>query len=328
MSGMGYNRENYSKIKRSYEAKRGQALSVSRERMAEIHQKIPAIAAIDSELANTGILIMEEIRAGKEGLTERLENIRLDNEHLQAERRQILKSWGYPPDYTDVHYECPKCQDTGIDGLKMCSCMRFALTMAGFESSGLGRLFEFQNFDTFSLRFYNSDPKVYEHMSKILTICYQYAETFDKKTRENVLLMGKTGLGKTHLSTAMAGVIIERGFEVVYESAQNLFDDYSAERFGRTVSGRTADTARYGQCDLLIIDDLGTESSNSFTVGCLYNLINSRIMEGKPMLINTNLGTDELKSRYGDRIFSRLFGEFNVYQFLGTDIRMQKRIGK
>lgn len=126
------------------------------------------------------------------------------------------------------------------------------------------------------------------------------------------------------MSTAIASAVIGRGYEVVYESTQNLFDDYSVERFGRVVSGRSGDTARYLDADLLIIDDLGTETSNSFTQSCLYSLINSRVVSGKPMIINTNLSSDEIKARYGDRIFSRLFGEFTVLPFCGTDVRLQK----
>lgn len=322
---MGYNRENYIRIKREYEEKRSAAMELAKVHYKEIHERIPAIAHIDSELAGTGLQIMNEISAGKYRLKERLAEIRQSNEKLQTERSRLLTAYGYPADYTFPHFDCPKCQDTGFVDMKMCSCMRFRLTMAGLESSGLGRLFETQNFDTFSLKYYQNDPNTYRKMTTVLEICNEFAENFDSCTRENLLLCGRTGLGKTHLSTAVAGVIISRGYEVVYESAQNLFDDYSAERFGRSTGGREADTARYLDSDLLIVDDLGTESGNSFTVSCLYNLLNSRIISGKPMILSTNLSSDELQKRYGDRIFSRLIGEFTVLPFVGTDVRMQKR---
>lgn len=322
---MGYNRENYIRIKREYEEKRAAALKLAKDRQTEIHEQIPAIAHIDSELAGTGLQIMNEISAGKFRLKERLAELRRSNEKLQAERGRLLTAYGYPADYTFPHFDCQKCQDTGFVDGQMCSCMRFRLTMAGLESSGLGKLFETQNFDTFSLKYYQNDPSTYRKMTTVLEICNEFAENFDSQTRENLLLCGRTGLGKTHLSTAMAGVIISRGYEVVYESAQNLFDDYSAERFGRSNGGRETNTARYTECDLLIVDDLGTESGNSFTVSCLYNLLNSRIISGKPMIFSTNLTSDELQKRYGDRIFSRLIGEFTVLPFVGTDVRMQKR---
>lgn len=325
---MSYSRENYIKVKRSFDEKLALETEQAKARIKEIHEKLPEIAHIDAELANTGILIMEEISAGKLGLTERLDNIRLDNEQLQDERRRILSENGYPPDYTDIHYDCKKCRDSGIVGTKMCSCMKFALSMAALESSGLGKLFENQNFDSFSLKYYTADQRAYEQMSGILEICSDYAEGFDPSTRENLLLCGKTGLGKTHLSTAIAGTVIERGYEVVYESAQNVFDDFSAERFGRSFAGRDGNTSRYNDADLLIIDDLGAETVNSFTVSTLYSLINSRVISGKPMIINTNLTSDEIKAKYGDRIFSRLFGEFTVLLFRGTDVRMQRLGGR
>lgn len=322
---MGYKQENYNRIRQAFDGKRAEAERQAGERLAEVHQRIPAIAHIDGELASTGVQIMNEIAKGRIGLEQRIERLRLDNQALQAERGRLLTAYGYPADYTQPRYDCKKCGDTGYVGREMCSCLRFQLTMAGLESSGLSKLLETQNFDTFSLKYYQSDPNHYRRMSDVLEICSEYAESFDSRTRENLLLCGRTGLGKTHLSTAMAGVIISRGYEVVYESAQNLFDDYSGERFGRTVNGREASTERYTECDLLIMDDLGAEVSNAFTVSCLYNLINSRLIAGKPMIFNTNLGSEELQKRYGDRIFSRLIGEFTVLTFVGTDIRMQKR---
>lgn len=324
---MGYNRENYLRVRQAFEDKRAAAERLAEAHLQEVRGRIPAIAHIDSELAGTGVQIMNEIAKGKPGLEERLAIVRRDNEALQNERRRLLNAFGYPADYTEPKFDCKKCRDTGFSGDKMCSCMRFQLTVAGLESSGLARLFETQNFDSFSLKYYQSDPKVYSRMTRILEICSEFAENFDSETRENLLLCGKTGLGKTHLSTAMAGVIIGRGYDVVYESAQNLFDEYSGERFGRRVNGREANTGRFTDCDLLIVDDLGTESSNAFTVSCLYNLINVRLLAGKPLIFSTNLTSEDLQKRYDDRIYSRLAGEFTVLPFCGTDIRMQKRNG-
>lgn len=322
---MGYNRENYLRISQEYARKLSDAKNLAAKRLSEIHDRIPAIAQIDGELAGTGLRIMDAISAGKLGLEERIAEIRRSNEKLQAERRRLLEARGYPADYTDVHYDCPKCQDSGYVGRELCSCMRFRLTMAGLESSGIGRLFDSQNFDTFSLKYYQNTPDTYRKMATVLDICSEYAEGFHSETRENLLLLGKTGLGKTHLSTAIAGVVISRGFEVVYESAQNLFDDFSAERFDNGRSGKQVSTERYRECDLLIVDDLGTEIANSFTVSTLYNLLNTRIQSGKPMIVSTNLTVENLQKQYGDRIYSRLIGEFTVLLFTGTDVRMQKR---
>jgi len=135
--------------------------------------------------------------------------------------------------------------------------------------------------------------------------------------------MGATGLGKTHLTTSMAYVIIDKGYDVVYDSAQNIFSAYEAKRFDKNMS---VDTDKFMTCDLLIMDDLGTEVSNAFTVSCLYNIINTRLVAGKATIINTNLSLAEINKRYTDRIGSRIMGEYNIHQFLGSDIRMQKRM--
>jgi DNA replication protein DnaC len=164
-------------------------------------------------------------------------------------------------------------------------------------------------------------------MQTVLGFCRRYAEEFSEKTSDNILLTGATGLGKTHLSTAIGQEVIRRGFDCVYVSAQNLLSDFEYERFGRSYRDDSPDrTEGYFRCDLLIIDDFGTEMGNQFTVASLYNLINSRMNAGKPMIINTNLSSGEIRSRYDDRIASRLFGEFIFFRIQGTDIRQQKRM--
>ncbi|MBQ2766264.1 MAG: ATP-binding protein, partial [Clostridia bacterium] len=149
--------------------------------------------------------------------------------------------------------------------------------------------------------------------------------SFDGVNGENVFFCGTTGLGKTHLSTAIAKTLIERGFDVVYDTAQNILSDFEYERFGRSYGDDSESrTDKYFDCDLLIIDDLGTEMTNQFTVSCLYNIINTRINHSKSMLISTNLTQNEIRERYSDRITSRLFGDFMVMRFVGKDIRLQK----
>ena len=163
-------------------------------------------------------------------------------------------------------------------------------------------------------------------MSRVFGIVKNYAETFRENGGRNLLFIGKTGLGKTHLSSACAKAVIDRGFDVVYESAQNIFSDFEYERFGRGYNSdaQNEKTARYFDTDLLIIDDLGTEVVNQFTTACLYNIINTRMCSGKGMIINTNLDQNELASKYQDRITSRLFGEFDICLFVGKDVRSQK----
>jgi len=207
----------------------------------------------------------------------------------------------------------------------MCRCMKKKLIEAGIESSGMGDLIKRQRFDNFSIDYYRKSESEYQRMSAIYGVLKQYAESFDAGTSQSVAMFGGTGLGKTHLSSAVAGVIIENGNDVYYTSAMNMFADFEQKRFGSSagfdVSG---DVSQYFSCDLLIIDDIGAEIANQFTVSCLYNVINTRLNRKKPTIISTNLNQEEFRKRYWDRITSRVFGEFLVLPFVGTDIRQQK----
>jgi DNA replication protein len=319
---MAYNKDNLAKIFENLAQRRVKAEEDAGAKRASLHAAHPEIAEIDRVLSQTGIKIFEASQGGSEGLSERIKKLRDENRALNQLRRETLAVCGYPEDYTDVKYTCPICSDTGYEGLKMCSCVRAALAMEGYKSSGIGNLMEKQSFQNFSLDFYADRDK--EIMQNTLSRVKKFADNFGSGDAVSLLMFGATGLGKTHLSTAAAKVIIEKGYDVVYETAQNIFSDFEYQRF-KSGYGETDDkTARYFDCDLLIIDDLGTEISNSFTVSCLYNIINTRINKGASVMINTNLTNDEILKRYADRITSRLFGEFSIMMFKGRDIRAQK----
>lgn len=321
---MGYNREVFADVRKQMENRRQAAIDTADARRRELYAELPEVEEIDRELSRTGLIIMEEIAKGKNGLAERLENIRLDNLDLQKQREAVLRRSGYPADYDFPKFVCPDCKDTGYVGQKMCYCLKAALTEEGLRRAGLAHLFESQRFDTFILDYYRHDPRVHRMMQNYLEICRNFANRFDRDTRQSLLFCGGTGLGKTHLSTAIAGEIVQKGFDVLYESAPNLLSAFEAERFGRSLTASVSDTSRYLTCDLLVIDDLGAELSNNFTVGVLYNLINTRIVSRKPTIISTNLSLDEIRTRYTDRIASRLLGEYSVMRFEGRDIRLQK----
>lgn len=320
---MAYNAENYKKIAAQYKDKNLRAKEAAEARREELHRKLPQVAEIDRALSATGLHIMREALKGKEGLDVRIRKLEEGNNLLLEARREILRANGYPEDYSSVHYECEECQDIGFVNGKMCKCMRRALTLAGYESSGVLKLIEKQNFDTFDLNYYKGAER--RNMEQILEISKDYALNFHDNTMRNLLFMGDTGLGKTHLSSAIAKVVVDRGFDVVYESAQKIFSDFEAEKFGRVPQGENR-TERYLACDLLIMDDLGTEMQSAFTVSCLYYLINTRLINEKSMVISTNIDKEEFSRQYTDRITSRLLGEFTVCVFAGTDIRSQKLI--
>lgn len=324
---MAYNNSVYKKIYDEYSQKYLIARQKATERARALHTAIPDIARIDHELSKTGLEIFSASLSGAD-YRERLAEIRRKNEELQALRAEILISNGYSVDYSDVKYECKKCGDTGFIENTMCSCMREALTLAGIENSGFASLIREQRFDNFSLDYYKSNLKSYNLMANHLQTLKDYVETFSPITSKSILLMGGTGLGKTHLSSAVARGVIEKGFDVFYTGAIDLFSTFETDRFKNYAGGANELIERYFESDLLIIDDLGTEMINSFSVSVLFNLLNDRLSRKKPTLISTNLLKEDIQNKYSDRITSRLFGEYQVLQFLGTDVRVQKIMKK
>lgn len=324
---MGYNSSIYKKIYDEY----SQKYLIARERAdikaQEVRIAIPEVARIDRELSLTGLEIFSATLSG-EDRSAKLEQIKARNKALQKKRAELLVANGYPADYSDVKYDCPKCGDTGFINNKMCSCMKEALTLAGIESSGFAGLIAEQSFDNFSLDYYKKNPNHYEMMRKNLEYLKDYADSFDTKASQSILLMGGTGLGKTHLSSAVAKKIIEKGNDVFYTGAIDLFSQFEIQKF-KTYSNEPNELIeRYFECDLLIIDDLGTEIINQFSVSTLYNLLNDRLSNKKPTIVSTNLSKEDIQKKYTDRITSRMFGEYRILFFMGTDIRAQKLLKK
>ena len=312
-----YASENYRKVKEKIEALRARAVSDANLRNEEVRSKSDAIRAIDDKLAATG---PELFRAACCGID--IAPIKEKNLALQALRREELKRLGYPEDYTEPKYTCPLCRDTGSVDMKLCSCFKKMLITENIKTSGIGTLIEKQSFENFDVERYKNDPELYEHMKRNVAKAKKFAESFGKPYG-NLLLMGKTGVGKTHISTAVAKTVIESGYNVIYDSAQNIVSDFEQDRFKSGYGQYDPKAEKYMECDLLIIDDLGTEFVNQFTISCLYNLINTRQNRALPTVVSTNLTTEELISKYEGRISSRLLGAgVTVLMFDGDDYRI------
>jgi len=316
-------RDTIIRAKELIAARRAESISRYEKRIAEISAKYPAFKAIDTELALTGSKIMAAA-LGKENVRESINAIRNEYDALVEKRQKLLIENGYPADYCDIKYCCEYCSDTGYVGIEMCQCLKKELISGALAESGLYSLVNKQSFDTFSLDYYEKDDKMI--MKQNLSILRDFANNFTPRESDSFLFLGATGLGKTHLSSSVAQAVIERGYYVVYESALKLFGDFELQRFGNGSYGSEADgdIDKYMDCDLLIMDDLGCELTNQFTISCLYNIINNRIIRNKSTIISTNLTQQELRTRYSDRIISRIFGEFKPLIFRGADVREQK----
>lgn len=310
---------NYGKVKSQMENRRLEAIAQAEERNNELRARSDEIRKIDEELTGTGLALFRTALCGGD-----IDALRERNQQLCRQRRQLLCAMGYPADYTDVHYACPKCSDTGYVGTAMCSCLRDALIRENLRTSGMGELIEKQSFHNFNLERYKRDGEdVYCRMCQNFRIAKEYAHNFAKK-RTNLLLIGPTGTGKTHISTSIAKEVIEQGFDVFYDTAQNIIAAFEYDRFhsgyGQPVE---AHAQKYLQCTLLIVDDLGTEFSNAFTISCLYNLFNERQNKGLATVISTNLSAAELTKNYEDRIYSRIIGRDSIIlSFAGGDYRL------
>jgi len=252
------------------------------------------------------------------------------NLELQAERAELLAAHGYPTDALDDRPFCAKCGDTGWQGSRMCSCLKELCTQAQIrELSSLLPLGE-QSFDSFDLSYYSPLPwrdeelTPRDNMELVRETCYRYASRFGCGELKNLLLSGAPGLGKTFLSACIAREVSQRGFSVVYDTACNIFAQFEAQKFERDASARDG-TRRYLGCDLLIMDDLGSEMATPLVQASLYTLINSRLVADKSTVISTNLSIADAARRYTPQIASRLEGEFRILPFYGEDIRLQKK---
>ncbi len=323
---MPYRQDILSRVRREYETKYRRAHDEADARRAEIHIALPAVAELDAELSLTGLSIMAAAMQSGDVDT-RIAEVREKNASLRARRAVLLVAAGYPASYTEPRYECAICNDSGFVDTKMCACMRREIIEATFAASGISESMRAQTFESFDLSYYADDPNAHRFMAQILARIKHFADSFKPGESESLVLFGGTGLGKTHLSTAAATTVIERGHDVMYISAVSLIADFEFNRFGNRSMGISEDvrsTDRYYDCDLLVIDDLGTEITNQFTTSVLYDLINTRLARRRATLISTNLSQDEFRRRYWDRITSRIFGEYTVLPFLGKDVRERK----
>ena len=291
--------------------KRMAAMDIADQKRAELHERIPRIRDID--------VMLREIPMRTLG-GESVEALRAESEALSAERERLLEACGYEKDYDTPKFECPDCNDGGYCGIKLCHCVRELMSVENYRASSLAGGLLDKTFDSFSLSYYAQGPER-DHMETVLCGCKLYAEKFPHDSAAGLYFYGGTGLGKTHLTAAIANAVSAKGLSVIYESAQQIFDTIEAVRFNRA---DISERKKYENCALLIIDDLGAECMSQYSVSAITSIIDMRIVNGKKTLISSNLNPNGLKKAYGERLYSRVLGEFRNLSFLGTDIRLQK----
>lgn len=299
------------------------------QRRDALYARVPRLKEIEQELKGTlPQIIASALRRGTDPKPA-INVLRDSNLELQRERAELLALHGYDADYLDEQPRCALCRDSGYHGEAVCRCLREYYTREQIaELSKLLKMgsetFESFNFDWYSADRNNRSRSPREAAERNYDACQDYARQFSQRSG-NLLLFGPPGLGKTFLSTCIARVVSERGYSVVYDTACTIFEQFEVAKFHRDEGEAAEDVKRYMECDLLIVDDLGTEMTTSFVQSALYQLINGRLVAGKKTIINTNLKLAEIGQRYGAQVLSRIEGEYQRLPFIGEDIRKLKR---
>ncbi len=328
---MGYESDVIRAASLQLEAQRKQRQDAFARRQAEIYQKLPRTAEIERQLRRTvSATVAAALRTGEDP-SRAIAGYRAENLTLQQERRRLLVAAGYAPDALIDQPVCKRCGDSGWTGASMCECLKALCARQQIQQ--LSSLLDLrgQSFESFRMDYYSDSaedgmggmsPRTL--MQMIYAICYGYAQEFPDFYVKNLFLTGNPGLGKTFLSASIAGVVAKRGYSVVYDTAVNVFAQFEARKFEKDQEAEES-TQRYLNCDLLILDDLGSEMRTTFTQAALYEILNTRLVREKHTVISSNLTLEQVRKLYSPQIYSRLAGEYRSMTFYGEDIRQQEK---
>ncbi len=300
------------------------------QRCDVLYDRVPRLGQIEQELRGTlPQIIASALRRGTDPMPA-IGVLRDNNLELQRERAELLALHGYDADYLTEQPHCPLCRDSGYRGSAVCRCLQEYY--AREQIAELSKLLNMgsETFETFDFNWYSTDRGSYrrsprETAEHNFDVCQDYAHQFSPRSG-NLLLFGAPGLGKTFLSACIARVVSENGYSVVYDTAGSIFSQFEAAKFHREEEeGAVDDVKRCMECDLLIVDDLGTEMTTAFVQSAFYQIVNGRLAAGKKTIVSTNLTPDQIGQRYGKQVLSRIEGEYQILPFIGEDIRKLKR---
>ena len=317
----------YDAIMRDYDARQDDDRHDLELRTAEVFLAVPKYKEVLDDISELSFQIVKENIKGHSDAADALRAKLSERESMLPE---LLVNAGFPTDYLKMRYTCPSCKDTGYVNNRKCSCFKQATIDLLYNQSNIRDILQKENFNFFSFDCFSkdyTDPSTgltpYDNMQRVYSQCLSYVENFP--CGEDILFYGSTGVGKTFLSNCIAKALLDKSFSVLYMTAVELFDYMSAHMnaggYGRDNS---AHNEQILDCDLLIIDDLGTELSNTFTDSKLFHVLNSRQLTGKSTIISTNFSLSELMNTYSERIFSRISGSYKLFKLYGDDIRLKK----
>lgn len=317
----------------TYERNRDRAESELAARKKDVYSQIPKIREIDEEISNIGLKLAKLVLLNPLDRESIISESKTRMEGLKNRKKEILNQYSVPEWYLDVQYNCSHCNDRGFlkNGTK-CNCLKQKIINEAYKMSNLSRMLDSQNFSTLNTSIFSSEVIPDAHISPqqnildIASICEAFVMNFDKDNDENLLFYGDTGLGKTFMCNCVAKSLLDKGYLVIYQTAFKMFEIIEDYKFKNSEHHITKDNyENLFDCDLLIIDDLGTELTNSFTNSELFNILNTRLLLGKKTIISTNLSPMQLGSDYAQRIFSRIFDKFKMVKFIGKDLRWENK---
>lgn len=325
---MALSNSQYDAIMREYGRQQMENQHRLEARKNEIYREIPAIRELEAEIAGRSVAGAKRLLGGDTGVLSQLKEELAD---LREQKALLIRAKGYPDDYLELHYRCPDCKDTGWRDGRKCHCFLRAQMKLLYAQSNLDQVLDQENFGNLSYAYYDDQeilPEIgltnADYMRRVVRGCMDFAADFDRK-KENLLFTGSTGVGKTFLTNCIARVLMDSGHSVIYLSAGDLFEVFSRNKFDYDTPEDMRDTYRYIlDCDLLIIDDLGTELNNSFTSSQLFYCINERMNMSRSTIISTNLSLARLRDSYTDRVTSRIM-RYRIIPLYGRDIRLLKR---
>jgi len=320
-------------ILNSYEKRRDKAQSDLEQRILDVYAQIPRVKEIDNEISKIGLKLAKLVLLNPNDKDTILNECKNKINILTNEKKSLLIENNVPDWYINLEYKCKTCKDKGfLSNGNKCNCLKQEIISSTYKMSNLSRILDKENFDNFDLSLFSTEKgenniSPFENMElNILPTCYEFIKNFAQDNGENLLFYGDTGVGKTYLCNCIAKSLLDEGYLVIYQTAFKMFEiieDYKFKNADSHISKENYENLF--DCDLLIIDDLGTELTNSFTNSELFNILNTRLLSGKKTIISTNLSPMQLGSNYAQRIFSRIFDRFKMVKFIGKDLRWESK---
>lgn len=326
---MALSNSQYNALMREYEQQQRKDRVERDARVQEVYRRIPQIEKLDQEIAESGAMCARLALRGDPNARETLKRTLAD---LREQKQVLLTAGGYPADYMEMKYRCPDCQDTGYARGHRCHCLERRRIQVLYAQSNIEAVLKRENFDTLTFQYYDDQQMlpglnrtVFSYMQSVVRRCREFAQRFPE-SGQNILFTGSTGVGKTFLTNCIAKALMDRYVSVIYLSSPDLFEIFSKYKFNRSGEDDAEEAYRHIlECEMLIIDDLGTEVNNTFVSSQLFYCINERINRRKGTIISTNLSMDMMRDVYSDRVTSRIMSSYMMIPLYGGDIRVKKR---